>query len=470
MLRFTSLSKFFLFLSIFFFIIGFLFRNLVPAFIGMQLLLFLAFTRYQMHSRFTTPSVSRMIHESPLFSNTPVHVTTTVTPLHGWYTASITDSIPSMTKVTQQSNKHTLENKPQEPISLDYQLVFTKRGRHRFTHVDLHLTDRWGFYTFETLLPCETTVMVHSDPKEIKKAKQVSTREHVDLSLPSPLGMETTVDMAGVRPYEPGDRLKDVEWKATSRLQKLMTKLFEHQEIVETTILLDCSRSMRQMVTEKTKLDHAANLALHLTKILQSLRHPVSLLAFDEYKIISNISASHGYQPVFEALTHLPDRIPTTAYTPSDLPEITINQDKPQHQQRFLQTVFPFLAQGKRAVHQPVQASGIYEAIRWLLYQHKLRHLVVITDMETNLSSLYTSLHLAHSQKWRMWLLTSFTPLYSLPQEEELTSEQLEHLYRLQEQREKLMTRFRRLHIDIVDLTPSMEGLQVVETIRRNNP
>ena len=222
--------------------------------------------------------------------------------------------------------------------------------------------------------------------------------------------------MDGIRPYEPGDRLKDIDWKSTSRLQKHMTKLFQKQDMIETTILLDCSRSMRRTSGKSSKVEHATTIAIHLSKILQSLRHPVGLVAYDEFKTLTMIEPTNNYMKFFEALTSIPEQIHTKEYSLAPFLETEENtlHDREEHQQ-FLSTVFPFLAKGKRTIHHPAQASGIYEAVHHLLLNKTTKkHLIVITDLETDLTSLYQTLHLAHSKHFIIWLLTSFTPSYHL--------------------------------------------------------
>jgi uncharacterized protein (DUF58 family) len=308
--------------------------------------------------------------------------------------------------------------------------------------------------------------MIHSDPNEIKKATRVSSREHIELTIPSLIGTDLQTTMDGVRPYLPGDLLRDIEWKATSKLQKLMTKLYEKHETIDTTILIDCSRTMRRTTTQKSKLEHATVLALHLTKILQSLRHNVKLIAYDEYKVITNNPTTLHYSPIYHALTELPTLIHTSIPSPPTTSLQKKNVDFPMEHQQFLQTIFPFLAKGKRNIQHPTQATGIYEALRILLQDNKTKHLIILSDIETNQQALYSSLNLAHARKYRLWLLLFFSPYYSTS-ESQLTAEELETLYSQKQAREQLIIQLKRKHIDIVELTPKTEGGKVIRTIRR---
>jgi len=223
---------------------------------------------------------------------------------------------------------------------------------------------------------------------------------------------------------------------------------------------------MRRTAKKKSKIDHATNLAIHLTRILQSLRHHVGLIAFDEYKIIKNITPTDNYHTVFESLTDLPGTIKTTGYQTRIPSQITEFRDNPIEHQRFISTVFPFLARGKRTVKDSSQATGIFESIRLLLMDNKNKHIVIITDLETNIQSLYRSIVLAHARKYKIWLLTSFSPFYNL-NKKQLNPEQLENIYKLYTSNENMLRKLRKMNIEIVELTPSMEGGKIIETIRR---
>ncbi|MCJ7698568.1 MAG: hypothetical protein MUO73_09610, partial [Thermoplasmata archaeon] len=106
-----------------------------------------------------------------------------------------------------------------------------------------------------------------------------------------------------------------------------------------------------------------------------------------------------------------------------------------------------------------------YEAIRILLTNNKSKLLIILTDLETNLQSLYNSISLAHARKYNIWLLTSFSPYYNLDIQQ-LALEQLEDIYTSHTEREKTLIKLKKLNIEVVELTPSMEGAIAIEKIR----
>jgi len=456
-----------LFLSLLLFFIGYLFMNLIPPLCGVMLLVFLVYTKQSFRAGQGELPVQRTVIESLRFVNHPVYVKTTIKNTGGIRILRIHDMLPEDATVMQGDQEHQQVVDHNDEVVIDYQLIFSHRGTHTLDTLDVEISDRWRLYQQHQTLSQKLEFTVHSDPEEIQKAKRVSSREHLEITLPSRLGVETLYDMEGIREYIPGDQLRDIEWKATSRLQKMMTKLYHKQQTVETIILLDCSRTMRRALGKVSKLEHATVLAVQLSKILQSMRHTVGLIAYDEFKTLVTIDPSYRYQQIFEELAHLPSTIHTNGYQPMIEQDIPSLQEEEIHaRQRFLSTVFPFLARGRRTIQTPTQASGLYEAVRLLLKGSTSKHIIILTDLETNLQSMYASVRLIHARKYPVWVLAFLTPTYYLTQAT-LTTEQLEQLYTAQSMREKIILKMKRRYVQVIDVTPVIEGGTVMETVRR---
>ena len=466
LIEFTNYFKFIIFLSLLLFLTGFLFQNIIPTITASILLIFLIYTKLNFNEMIGNIFVKREIFEKQIFVNHLVNVTTKIKNHGGIFNIKVTDPLPENTSLTRGSNQINRMIDEDEEISIDYQIKFNSRGKQEFKDIKIEISDSLNLYKLEISKPTENILWVHSDPEEIKKAKRISQRENIEIDTPSFTGLEFIDEMEGIREFQPGDKLKDIEWKATSRLQKIMTKLFEKKELLDTIVLIDCSYSMRTAIKDKSKIDHATSLAVSLTKILQSIRHPTGLVAFDEYKIIKNIPATNNHSKIFEGLTDLPSKIKTKDFKIKEtLENEEIKKEIPINQQRFISTVFPFLAKGKRRVNHSFQASGIYESLRFLIMDNKTKHIIIFTDLETNVQSLFRAITIAHSKKYTIWLLTSFTPYYNIDKGK-IDSSQLEEIYKLRTLREKTLQKLRKLNIEIVELTPSMESVKVIEQVR----
>lgn len=466
-IQFTLTAKIVLFLSFLCFLLGYLFGTLLLAILGVFLLVFLVYAKQSMKRSIAVFSMERTIIEPLRFVNHPIHVKTVLQNKGGIVYVQARDQIPDDATILQGTHQHHQIMQPGETITLEYQLVFTHRGLHSFDKVTVECSDRWHLFVHALTLSHPSELTVHSDPEEIKKAKRISTRGELEMTLPSLVGVDTVYEMEGIRDYIPGDLLRDIDWKASTRLQKLMSKLYRKKETVETIMLLDCSRSMRRTIGKTSKLEHATVLALQLTKILQSLRHTVGFTAYDEFKTLTSVAPSYHYEKIYEELAQLPSVIPTQQYNVKEHQEIPFGQQEEiRERQRFLSTVFPFLARGRRTITTPTQASGIYEAMRSLFANANSKHVVILTDMETNLQSLFTTVSLAHARKYMIWICAFFSPAYHLTKDQ-ITSDELEKMYLFQASREKLLLKLKKQNIEIIEISPHAEGGAIIETIRR---
>lgn len=72
----------------------------------------------------------------------------------------------------------------------------------------------------------------------------------------------SSMEFADYRRYAPGDDFRRIDWRAFARLERLFLRVFEAEENITVTILLDCSDSMYHGTPEKAKLAVAVAAAL----------------------------------------------------------------------------------------------------------------------------------------------------------------------------------------------------------------
>ena len=78
----------------------------------------------------------------------------------------------------------------------------------------------------------------------------------------------TSLEFADYRNYTPGDDLRTVDWNIYGRLDRLFVKLFEAEQDLHVSILLDSSESMRWRGQQSvTKYDHSRKIAAALAYV-----------------------------------------------------------------------------------------------------------------------------------------------------------------------------------------------------------
>lgn len=468
MIEWTIWTRTVFFLSLLCFVHGFLFFNVFSAFAGTSLLIFLLSCKYGFEHDCGDIQIKRSILETNLYVNHPCHVKTEIHHHGGPIILSVTDSIPSSAKITKGDNHTSKLSTRATPMVLSYQLTFFVRGEQTFPPLSIQMADRLHLFTKTLSIPIDTSLIVHSDPKDVSKAMDAPFVSEDSLILPNFIGADSSLEFEGLREFLPGDLLRNIDWKASSRLQTLVSKVFEKKEIQKTMILLDVSRSMRRRIGKLGKLDHAIGIALQLAHMLQSIHHPVGLIAYDEHKIALNIPPSFDYHQIFSACSQLPSSITVSSYHMS---QPDTNKEKKYEesleQQHFLSLISPFLLGGRKAVKNRIQATGIYQAVSSFFKASSSLRLIFITDLETHTDALRSTIRYLDSNHHTIWLLTLFSPLYDEELKQRLTVDHVEKLYSLQQTQEKTLHELKKHHIEIVDITPLTQGLEAVKIVQR---
>jgi uncharacterized protein (DUF58 family) len=74
-------------------------------------------------------------------------------------------------------------------------------------------------------------------------------------------------DFRQLREYREGDAQRQIDWKATSRLRKLISREYQDERDQQIVFLLDCGRKMSTQDGDLSHLDHTLNAALLLSYV-----------------------------------------------------------------------------------------------------------------------------------------------------------------------------------------------------------
>ena len=91
-----------------------------------------------------------------------------------------------------------------------------------------------------------------------------------------------SVEFTDHRPYQPGDELRKIDWKAYARRERFYTKQFEEETNLKAYIILDASNSMAYSSNGVTKFEYGAYISASLAWLLIHQKDAVSFTVFDE--------------------------------------------------------------------------------------------------------------------------------------------------------------------------------------------
>src|SRR5437868_6608320 len=116
----------------------------------------------------------------------------------------------------------------------------------------------------------------------------------------------SSMEFADYRRYTPGDDFRRIDWRAYVRLERLFLRVFEAEENITVTLLIDCSDSMHQGTPPKANL--AITLAAALAYVALKCEDNVIVGALTDrlaaYRRVG--SGKHAVWTVGEFLQRLP--------------------------------------------------------------------------------------------------------------------------------------------------------------------
>jgi uncharacterized protein (DUF58 family) len=102
-----------------------------------------------------------------------------------------------------------------------------------------------------------------------------------------------------LREYLPGDPLNRIQWKASARHGRLVSREDTWERGARLLVLLDCARSMSGLDGTRSKLDHALAAALALVRVAAARGDRVTLAAFSDR--VERTVRIHGGQKSLQA-------------------------------------------------------------------------------------------------------------------------------------------------------------------------
>ncbi len=190
----------------------------------------------------------------------------------------IQDDVPDALEATPQPVPVVLEAGAR--VRASYRATPTRRGRFEFGDLHLRVRGPLGLIWHQRTVKAPASVSVYPD---LRGTALLLSSASVDLRS---LGLrELRRDGRGsefsrLRDYAQGDSVREVDWKATARRTRPVTRVMESERSQMVMLCVDAGRSMAARVEGLTKLDHAVNAALFLAFI--ALRHGdrVGLIVF----------------------------------------------------------------------------------------------------------------------------------------------------------------------------------------------
>ncbi|NQV23358.1 MAG: DUF58 domain-containing protein [Rhodopirellula sp.] len=179
----------------------------------------------------------------------------------------------------------------------------------QFRGVSVGVFDLQGLFMAKRFIPARQTFRVLPTSVTVDSSSPMSKRVN---ALPPPgihrlqrAGMGS--ELLELREYVPGDPPKAIAWKVSARRDQLMTREYESEVPIRTTLFVDCSFGTRHGAFGQRPLDQIVRLASSIARSAMSVRDPVGLVACDDAEA-QHMACGAGDRHFFQMLDRLSKR------------------------------------------------------------------------------------------------------------------------------------------------------------------
>jgi uncharacterized protein (DUF58 family) len=189
------------------------------------------------------------------------------------------DDIPeSFTAEPEEAPLHLSANSQTRWV---YRVSPSKRGKFGFGDIHVRVRGPLGLVFHERHFPAAQSVSVFPDLRGASRLLlSGAALDLVNLGLRQLRRDGRGSEFARLRDYAQGDSVREVDWKATARRTRPVTRVMESERSQSILICVDAGRSMAAQVDGLTKLDHAVNAALFLAFVAVRNGDRVGLAVF----------------------------------------------------------------------------------------------------------------------------------------------------------------------------------------------
>jgi uncharacterized protein (DUF58 family) len=194
---------------------------------------------------------------------------------------------------------------PLESIEITYDYIPKKRGVYTFTDTYIFTKSIFGLLARRTIYPHQAPVHVYPSILQMKRFEQMLFQQNklqTGIRRVRKIGMSREFEQ--IRTYVPGDEIKSINWKATSRKNELMVNQYQEEKSQNVYCIIDKGRIMQMESLGLTMLDYAINSTLVLSNICLHKSDKIGLFTFSD-KLGTTLPASNKRNQLKKILDQL---------------------------------------------------------------------------------------------------------------------------------------------------------------------
>jgi uncharacterized protein (DUF58 family) len=167
-------------------------------------------------------------------------------------------------------------------VQLRYEITPTRRGKRRLGAITVRYSLPLGMLSRQERIDLPEDVDVYPDVHAARALEILRRQGREDARLGSLRVRGGDTEFERLRPWQRGDEMKHVDWRASARRDDLVARQYQAESNQNVVFALDIGRSMRGESDGLTSVDHALAAALLTADVALRGGDRAGMLAFDD--------------------------------------------------------------------------------------------------------------------------------------------------------------------------------------------
>jgi uncharacterized protein (DUF58 family) len=219
---------------------------------------------------------------------------------------SVYDHFP--TQVHSEGLPVKLSIPAEQHADVQYKIIANERGKIVFPLVQIQLQSYFTFWKKSIKLAVRSTTNVYPNFSAISHYALLATDNNLSqMGIIKKRRRGEGQDFHQLREYREGDALRQIDWKATSRIQKLISREYQDERDQEIIFMLDCGHRMLAKDDDLSHFDHTLNALLLLSYVALKQGDAVGLTTFagEDPRWIAPRKGQHTVQSILNTVYDL---------------------------------------------------------------------------------------------------------------------------------------------------------------------
>ncbi len=179
----------------------------------------------------------------------------------------------------------TLIAKPQYTTEIRYRICAEKRGNTQFSGIHLLIYSPLGIWKKYHYIKHESFIKVYPNFAAISKYTLLAIQDRLgQIGIKRLQRRGEGLEFHQLREYRAGDTLRQVDWNASARIKKLISKQYQDERDQQIVFLLDCGRRTLTQDGMLSHFDHTLNAILLLTYVALRQGDALGLMTFGSHE------------------------------------------------------------------------------------------------------------------------------------------------------------------------------------------